>query len=110
MGRIHGENTDLTGSTQVRVPATRHKYHRPRHKIFLDGYDNFSNYLVVGSLRDTNNFGRLDVWRCMMILKAIRVVSRLSHNNNNKRVLSTLFVPYICKIQEQLFSKIEQLQ
>ena len=61
MGRIHGENTDFIGVTQVRFPVTRQKYHCPRHKKILDGYDDFNTYVVVVSLRATNNFGHSDV-------------------------------------------------
>ena len=60
MGRIHRENTDLTGGT-VRVPGTRQKYHCPRYEKLLDGYEYFNTYVVVGSLRATTNFGHLDV-------------------------------------------------
>ena len=54
MSRLHIENMDLTGGMQVRVPGTRHKCHRRRHKKIFYGYDNFNTYVVVGSLRDTN--------------------------------------------------------
>ena len=97
VGRIHRENTDLTGGTQVCVPATRQKYHRIRQDKILNGYENFSTYVVVGSLRDTTNFGRLEVWRCTMKSEVSIFVSRLSHNSNNTTVLSTLFVPYLCE-------------
>ena len=101
---------DLTGGMQVRVPETRQKYHRPRHKKILDGYENFSIYVVVKSLRATAKLGSLDVWRRMMTLEAIGVVSRISQNNNNTPVLSTPFVPYLQESHEQLLSRIEQLQ
>ena len=75
-------NTYLAGVTmQVCVPGTRQKYHSLRHKKKLDGYDDFNTYVVIGSLRATKNFGRLDIQRHVMILEASRVVSRLSHNN-----------------------------
>ena len=61
MGLIHGENTYLTGGTHMRVTGTRQKCHHPIHEKILDGYEKFSTYVVVGSLRDTTNFGRLDV-------------------------------------------------
>ena len=81
LGQTHGENTDLTGGTQVPMQGTNQKYHRPRHEKILDGYDDFNTYVVIGSLRATKNFGRLDIQRHVMILEASRVVSRLSHNN-----------------------------
>ena len=61
MGKNHGENTDLTGGMQVRVPKTRQKCHHPRHEKILDGYENFNTYVVLGSLMATNNFGRSEV-------------------------------------------------
>ena len=81
---------DLTGGMQVRVPDTRQKYHRPRHKKILDGYENFSIYVVVKSLRATDKLGSLDVWRRMMTLDAIGLVSRLSYNNNTTGVVLLL--------------------
>ena len=39
--------TYLTGGTQVHVPVTIQKYHRPSHKNILDGCENFSTYIVV---------------------------------------------------------------
>ena len=107
MGQIHGENTDLTGGTQVCVPVTRQKYHRPRHNQVLDGYDNFNTYVVVGSLRATTNIGRLDLQCHVMNLYASKLLSRIYHNNNNKTVLQNLFVPYLCKSYKQLLSQIE---
>ena len=57
-------NTYLDGVTmQVCVPGTRQKYHSLRHKKTLDGYDDFNTYLVVGSFRDTTNFGNLKYGR-----------------------------------------------
>ena len=47
----------------MRVPVTRQKYYRPRYKEILGGYDEFMTYIFVGSLRATNNFGRLYVGR-----------------------------------------------
>ena len=85
---------ELTGGTQVRVPATREKFHCLMYKEILVGYDDFITYFVVESLRATTNFGCLGVLRCMT-LKYIRVVGRLYHSNNNTTVLSTLFVPYL---------------
>ena len=61
MGIIHGENTYLTGGTQLRVPGTRYKCHRPRHEKIFYGYDDFNTYVIVGSLRGTTNSGSLDV-------------------------------------------------
>ena len=61
VGQICGENTYLTGSTKLRVPVTRQKFHRPRYKEILDGYDDFSTYAIVVSLRDTTNFGCLAI-------------------------------------------------
>ena len=87
----------LTGGTQVRVPVTRQKYHRMRHKKILDGYDNFNTYVLVGSLRDTTKFGRSDRQRHVMTLEASRVVISISKNNKNTTVLSTLFVMYLCE-------------
>ena len=45
VGQIHRENTDLTGGMQVRISVTRKKYHHPRHKKILDGYDDFNTTL-----------------------------------------------------------------
>ena len=56
VGRIRREKKDLNG-TQVRVSVTGQKYHCLRHKEILDGYHDFSTYLVVGSLKDNTNFG-----------------------------------------------------
>ena len=84
------------------MPGIRHKYHRPRQKKTLDGYDDFNTYVVVGSLTATNNFGRLDVQRYAITLEARRVVIRLFHNNNNTTVLSTLFIPYLCESYEKI--------
>ena len=81
----------------MHVPVTGQKYYHPRHKKVLDGYDKFINYVVVGSLKATNNFERLDVRRRMMTSEASVVVSSISHNNKNTTVLSTLFVPYLLK-------------
>ena len=97
----------MAGGTQVRVPVTREKYHHPRHKKILDGYDYFNTYAILVSLGATTNFGRLDVRRHVMTLKASRVVSRLSHNNNNTPVFSILFVPYLRESYEQLLSRVE---
>ena len=47
--------------TQVRVPMTGQKYHCPRHKKMLYGYDYFSTYAIVVSLKATTNFGRSEV-------------------------------------------------
>ena len=63
------------------MPGNIQKCHRPRHEKILDGYENFNTYVVVGSLRDTNDFGSLNVRRYVTTLEASRVVSRLSHNN-----------------------------
>ena len=88
-------NTDLNGVMQAFIPVNIHKYHHPRHEKILDGYDYFNTYIVVGILRATINFRRSDVRRHVMALEAIRVVSRISCNNNNTAVLSTLCVPYL---------------
>ena len=61
VGQIHGENTFLTGSMKLCVPVTRQKCNCPRYKEILDGYDDFSTYAIVGSLRDTTTFGCLDI-------------------------------------------------
>ena len=66
LGRIHRENTSLTGGMQARVPVTRHKYRCLRYKKILYGYDDFNAYVVVGALRATTNFGRSDVRRHLM--------------------------------------------
>ena len=91
------------------VPVTRQKFHLPRYKEILDGCNNFRTYFVIGSLKDDNNSGHLDVQRCM-ILKAGIVVSSIYHNNNNIAVLSTFFAPYLRESRKQLLSPIEQLQ
>ena len=101
-------NTDLTGGRQLHVPKTRQKYHRLSHKEILDGYDNYNTYVIVVSLRNTTNFVHLYVRR-RISLEASRVVSRISHNNNNTTVLSILFLPYIRESYEQLFPQIKQL-
>ena len=87
MGRIHGENTDLTGDTQILVPGDRQKYHCPWHEKILDVYYEFSTYIVVGSLRAPTNFIRSDVRRHMMNLEASRVVSIISHNNKEYDII-----------------------
>ena len=79
--KINGGNTDLNGGTQVRVPGTRQKCHRPRPEKILDGYDNSNTYIVLGSLGITANFGRLDIYLHAMILEDIKVVRRIYHNN-----------------------------
>ena len=77
MGRIHGENTDLSGDTKVCVPGTRHKCHRSRHEKILDGYEKFSTYIIVGSFRASINFGRSYV-RCHVMTSGYsRVGSRI---------------------------------
>ena len=107
MGKIHRENADLTGGTQVHVSVTRYTYHRPRHKKILDGYDYFNTYVVIVSLRATTHFGPLDVRRHVMTLEASRVLIRIYHNHNNTTLLSTLSVLYLRKSYEQLFSRIK---
>ena len=97
----------INRETRIFVLATRHKYHRTKHKKLLDDYDDFNNYVIVGSLRATTNFGGLDVPPHVMTLEASRVVSRLSHNNNNTAVLSNIFVPYLRESYEQLLSQIK---
>ena len=87
MGQIYGENSDLAGGTQVRVPDNRQKLHCLRREKILDVYENFNTYVVVGLLRDTTNFVRLDVRRHVMNLEASRLVSRLFHNNIYTAVL-----------------------
>ena len=94
----------------MRVPGNRHKYHCPRNKKIFDGYDDFNTYFVRGLSRDTNNFGRSDIRHHVMTLEASIVVIRLSKNNKNTTVLSTLFVPYLRGWYEQVLSQIEQLQ
>ena len=94
MGQIHGENTDFTGGKQVRMPVNREKFHHPRYKEIWDGYDDFRTYIVVGLLRSTTNFVHLGIWR-RITLEVSRVVSRISHNNKNTTVSSTLFIPYL---------------
>ena len=96
--------------TQVRVTGTRKKFHRPRHKKILDGYDKFNTYVIVGSLRATTNFRRSDVRHHVMTSEASRLVSRLYHNNKNRTASSTLFVPYLRESYRQLLSQIEQLK
>ena len=90
----------------MRDPVTRQKYHGSRHNKILDGYDDFNTYVVIVSLRDTNNFVHSDVQRHVMTLEASRVVSRIYHNNENTAVLSLLF-PYIRESHDQLLSRIE---
>ena len=90
--------------------GTRQRYHRLRHEKILDSYDKSNTYAVVRSLRDTTNFGRLDVQRHMMTLEATIVVGRISRNNKNTAVLSNLFLPYLHESYEQLLSLIEQLR
>ena len=63
------------------MPGTRQKCHRPRHEKILDGYDDFNTYVVMGSLRATTIFLRLDLRRHVMTLEASILVSKLSHNN-----------------------------
>ena len=108
--QIHGYNTDLTSDTQLRVPVTGQKYHRSRHRKILDVYDNISIYVVVGSLKANTDFVHLYVIRRMITLESGRVVSGIYHNNKKTILLSTLFVPYLPKSYEQLWSQIEQLQ
>ena len=62
------------------------------------------------SSRTNTNFERSDVQHHVMTLEASRVVIRISHNNKNTTVLSTLIVPYLRELYEQLFSQIKQLQ
>ena len=50
---------------------------------------------MIGSLRATPNFGRLGVRLRVMNPEVSREVRRISHNNNIRTVLSTLFVPYL---------------
>ena len=78
------------------MPGTRQKYHRPRHKKILDGYDNFNTHVFVGSSRATNNFRRLEVQRHVMTLEASRVEISIYHNYKNTTSLSTLIAPYLC--------------
>ena len=95
---------DFTYGTQVSVPGTRQKCHHPSHMKILDDYDDFNNYVVVGSFRDTTNFGSLDVRRHMMTFEASREVSSFSHNNNNTTILLNLFVQYLQKSYKKLLS------
>ena len=101
---------DLNGGMQVRVPGNRYKYHRLRHNKILDSYDDFNNYVVIGSSRATMNFGCSDVQHHVMTSKYSIVISRIYHNNKNTIVLSTLFVSYLSEFYEQLSSRIKQLQ
>ena len=57
VGRIHGKNTYFTGGMQVRGPVAGQKYQCPRNNKILDGYENFSTYVIVGSLKAATNFG-----------------------------------------------------
>ena len=75
----------------------------------LDGYDEFRTYIIVGTLKDTTNFGRLVVLH-RMTLEASRVVSRLSCNNNNTTVSSNFLVPYLRESYTLLLSPVKQLQ
>ena len=93
---------------QVRVPGTIQQCQNPRQKKILNVYDNFNTSVVIGSLRDINNFSHPGVRCHVMTLEARGVVSRLSHNNKYITVLSTLFVMYLCKYYEQLLIQIEQ--
>ena len=102
MGRIHGENTDLSGDTKVCVPGTRHKCHHPGHEKILDGYDEFNTYIIVGSLRPTIHFGRLEVRRHVMTSEYSRVVSRISHNNKE---YGSIIYP-LCTISTQILRTI----
>ena len=82
VGIINRENIDLTGGKQVRVPVTRQKCHCPRYKEILDGYNDFRNYVVVGSLKATTNFGRSNVHH-IFLSEASKVVSRIHYNDKN---------------------------
>ena len=88
-GLIYGENMDFTGGTQVRVSVTMQKYQHFRYKEILDGYNDFSTEVVVESLRATDYFVHLDVQHCMT-LEASKLLSRISHNNKNTTVSSTI--------------------
>ena len=87
--------------THLHLPGTINKFHCPRHKEILDDYNEFNIYIIVRSLSDTTNFGRLDVQHYVMKLGASRVVSMLSCQNINTIVLSTLFILYLCESYEQ---------
>ena len=56
----------------------------------LDGNDDFNNYVVVGYLRATNNFGCLGVQCHVMTSYDNRVVSRLYHNNKEWKSIINL--------------------
>ena len=56
-----------------------------KYKKILDGYDDFRTYVIVGYMRDTTNFGDLDVLH-HIILVSSRVISRISYNNTNTTV------------------------
>ena len=81
MGQIRGEDTYLNGGMQVHVSGTRKKRHCLKHEKILNGYEDFNIYVVVGSLRATNNSGRLDEQHHVMTLEYGRVVSSIFHNN-----------------------------
>ena len=82
--------------TQVHVPETRQKCHCQRQNKILYYYDEFSTYVVIGSLRSATNFKYPYVQRRVITCEASRVLSRIYFNNNKTTVLSTLFIPYVC--------------
>ena len=86
MGRIYSKNTDLTCGTRVSMPVTRQKYHCPRYKEIMDGYNTFITYFIVGYLRATTNAVYLDVRNCMTT-EASKVLIRISQNNKNTTLL-----------------------
>ena len=94
----------------MRLAGVRQKYHRLKHEKILDGYDDFNTYVVSRSLRETIDFGHLDVQRHLMTSEVRRVVRGVSCNNKNTTVLSTLFVPYLNELYIKLLSQIKQLQ
>ena len=87
----------IGSNPRKKMDLTGYKYHHPRHKKILDGYDYFSTYVIVVSLKATTNLVRLDVQRRMMTSEASRLVSRISHSNKDTTLLSILFVPYLCE-------------
>ena len=100
---------DLTGSTQVRVPVTRHNVTVRGIRKYEMVTTALRSYVVVGSLRDATNFGYLDVHRSMASYY-IKVVISISQNNNITTVSSTLFIPYLRKSYKTLLLQIEKPQ
>ena len=87
MGLIHGENKYFSGGTQVRVTRTRQKRHSTKYEKTLNGYDDFNNYVIVGSFKATTSFRYLDVRSHVMTLEARRVVNMISQNNKEYNII-----------------------